>query len=333
MKICSSKLISGLINLSFSSVAFSEILKQDKVIPIFKKGDQKNCNNYRPISRLSNISKIIEKLIHKQLYGFLGINNCLYTHQYGFRNQHLTIHALITIIEKIKHALDYGKITCGVLQDLQKVFDTVDHQILISKLKHYGIRGFPLNWFKSFLTKRRQFVEISNAQSETLFNERGVPLGSVPGPLLFLIYINDLQNTTNCSDIYHFADGKNLLYSSKSLKNINKKINFDLKKIIEWIRANKILLNIGQTKIMLFRTKKIEIKKYMNFKISGQKINILKEAKYLGLKLDQHLTFRQHMDTIQLKLNRANGLLAKIRYHVDSKLLKTIYSAIFEFHL
>ena len=219
------------------------------------------------------------------------------------------------------------------MQDLQKVFDTVDHQILISKLKHYGIRGFPLNWFKRFLTKRRQFVEISNAQSETLFNERGVPLGSVPGPLLFLIYINDLQNTTNCSDIYHFADGKNLLYSSKSLKNINKKINFDLKKIIEWIRANKILLNIGQTKIMLFRTKKIEIKKYMNFKISGQKINILKEAKYLGLKLDQHLTFRQHMDTIQLKLNRANGLLAKIRYHVDSKLLKTIYSAIFEFHL
>ena len=228
------------------------------------------------------------------------------------------------MIEKIRHALDNGKITCGVFLDLQKAFDTVDHQILISKLEHYGIRGIPLNWFKSYLTKRRQFVEINNAQSETLFNKYGVAQDSVLGPL---------HNTTNYSDIYPFADDTNLLHSRKSLKDINKKTHFGLKNIVHWLRANKISLNISKTEIILFRTKNIDIRKHVNFIISGQKINIFKEAKYLGLKLDQHLTFKQHMDTIKLKLNRANSLLAKIRYDVDSKVLKTIYSALFESHL
>ena len=157
----------------------------------------------------------------------LEICNCLYTHQYGFRNQRSTIHVLITIIEIIRLALDNGKITCGVFLDLQKAFDTVDHQILISKLEHYGIHGIPLN----------------NAQSETFFNEYGVPQGSALGPLLFLIYINDLHDATNYSDIHHFADDTNLLYSSKSLKDIHNKINFDLKSLVHWLRVNKISLN------------------------------------------------------------------------------------------
>ena len=131
-KKCLSKPVSNLINLPFSLGTFPKILKQAKVISIFKKGDQQNCNNYRPISLLSNISKIIEKLIHKQLSVFLEINNCLYTHQYGFRNQHSTTHALITITEKVRHALDNDKITCRVFLDLQKAFDTVDHQIIKS---------------------------------------------------------------------------------------------------------------------------------------------------------------------------------------------------------
>ena len=137
----------------------------------------------------------------------------------------------------------------------------MDHQILISKLEHYGIRGIPLNWFKSYLTKRRQFVEINNAQSETLFNKYGVPQGSVLRPLLFLIYINDIHSATNYSDIHHFADDTNLLYSSKSLKDINKKINFDLKNIVHWLRANKISLNTSKTEIILFRTKKNRYRK------------------------------------------------------------------------
>ena len=219
---------------------FKEILKQTKVTPIFKKRDQQNCGNYRFISLLSNITKIIEKLIHKRLYGFIEVNDCLYAHQYGFRNQHSTVHALIAITEKIKYALGNGKITCGIFLDPQKAFDTVDYKILISKLEHYGICRIPLNWFKSYLTKRRQFVEINNAQSETVFSECGVPQGSVLEPLLLLIYINDLHNATNYPDMHQFADDTNLLYSSKSLKDINKKIISIIKTLLTGSEQTKL---------------------------------------------------------------------------------------------
>ena len=139
---------------------------------------------------LSNISKIIEKLVHRQLYEFLEFNNHLYTNQFGFRNLHSTNHALITITEKIRKAIDNGEVTCGAILDLQKAFDTIDHEILLSKLEHYGIRGVPLKWFKTFLTQQHQYVSIKNSISETLTNNHGVPQdSSVLGPLLFLIYI------------------------------------------------------------------------------------------------------------------------------------------------
>ena len=159
---------SKLVNLSFSLGTFPEIIKPTKVISIFTKGDQKYCNNYRPISLLSNIRKIIEKLVHQQLYGFLEINNFICISVY-FRNQHSRNHALTTIIEKMKRALDNGKIAYRVFLGLQKACLDHDYQILIAKLEHYGILEIPLNLFNSYLTKCYQFVEINNVQSEMLF--------------------------------------------------------------------------------------------------------------------------------------------------------------------
>ena len=151
--------MANLINLSFSTGLFSKILKQAKTIPIFKKGDQQDCKNYRPFSLLSSISKIIEKLVHRQLYGFVEFNKYLYTNQFGFRNLHSTNHALTIITEKIKKAIDNGEITC---HDLQKAFDTVDHEIFLSELEDYGIRGVPHKWFETFRTQRHQYVSIKN---------------------------------------------------------------------------------------------------------------------------------------------------------------------------
>ena len=144
--------------------------------------------------------------------------------------------------------------------------------------------------FKTFLTQRHQYVSINNSISETITNNHGVPQGSDLGPLLFLIYINDLHQVTKHAEIHHFEDDTNLLYSSKSFKDINQKINFELKNIVQWLRANKISLNTKEMEKVLFRAHKIIIKKNMDFQISGQKINIMKETKCLGMLMDEHLT-------------------------------------------
>ena len=139
------------------------------------------------------------------------------------------------------------------ISNLQKAFETLDHEILLSKLQHCGICGLPLKWFKTFLTQQHQYVSIKNSLSETLINNHGVPQGSVLGPLLFLMYINDLYQVTKHAEIHRFVDDTNLLYSSKSLKDINQKINFELKNIVHWLRANQISLNTKKMEIVLFR--------------------------------------------------------------------------------
>ena len=200
-----------LINMSFATGVYPDKLKIAKVIPIFKnKGDQLLVSNYRPISLLSNINKIFEKLVYSRLYSFLNLHNCIFELQFGFRAKHSTNHALFSLTEMIREALDNSNFACGIFIDLQKAFDTVDHQILLKKLEHYGIRGLANNWFKSYLLNRQQFVSINGFNSKNQIMKYGVPQGSVLGPLLFLIYINDLHKAIKFSTVHHFADDTNL---------------------------------------------------------------------------------------------------------------------------
>ena len=226
IKLIIAERLSKLINFSFEKAIYFDNLKISKVVPIFKdKGNLLECNNYRPISLLSNINKIIEKLMYKRLYSFLSSHKCIYTHQLGFRKRHSTIHALISLTDEVRHALDQNKIACGIFIDLQKAFDTVDHSILLKKLAHYGIRGLANDWFKSYLSHRHQFVSINGYESNKVRMKHGVPQGSVLGPLLFLIYINDLNSAIKYCRVQHFADDTNLLISNESPKQIQKYIN------------------------------------------------------------------------------------------------------------
>ena len=263
--------LTSIINMSFATGVYPDLLKIAKVMPIFKKGDKLSVSNYRPISLLSNINKIFEKLVYSRLYLFLELHNCIYELQFGFRAKHSTQHALASLTELVRLALDEGSFACGIFVDFQKAFDTVDHSILLKKLEHYGVRGLANDWFCSYLTNRKQYVSINGSDSTLKEMRYGVPQGSVLGPLLFLIYINDLNLAIKHSVTHHFADDTNLLYVSKSLKKIQKFINFDLKFLCNWLKANKISLNASKTEMLIFRDPRRKIDIDLNIRIDRKK--------------------------------------------------------------
>ena len=197
---------------------FPSVLKTAKVVPVFKKDSKLDYSNYRPISLLSNVEKVLEKLMYKRLYTFLNSNNIIYNLQFGFRQQYSTSHALVNITENIGKALDDGYIGCGVFVGLQKAFDTVDQLILLAKLNHYGICGVSNDWFKSYLSDQNQYVCTNGFDSGLAAINYGVSQGSVLGPLLFLLYINDLNHTIKFCKVHHFADDTNLLFMSNYQK-------------------------------------------------------------------------------------------------------------------
>ena len=169
--------------------------------------------------------------MHQRLYDFLDVHNILYINQFGFRKKSSTCHSLIEITEQIKKSIDDGKYGCGIFIDLKKAFDTVNHKILLTKLEHYGIRGPLLKWFESYLTNRKQYVFYNGVTSDTRTVSCGVPQGSVLGPLLFLLYINDLPNISEKLKFFLFADDTNIYYESKNLKDLEKTVNEELKKV------------------------------------------------------------------------------------------------------
>ena len=182
--------LSLIINHSFETGIFPNKMKTGKVTPLHKKDATDNPSNYRPISVLSVFSKIFEKLMYKRLYQFLDTFEVLYPLQFGFREKHSMTHALLCLTESIKHSIDNGKYECGVFLDLQKAFDTVNHDILLQKLEHYDVRGNTLNWFQSYLTGRAQYVTVNGHVSGSLPVLCGVPQGSVLGPpLLYMLMI------------------------------------------------------------------------------------------------------------------------------------------------
>ena len=217
--------------------------------------------------------------------------------------------------------------------DLQKAFDTVDHEILLSKLDYYGIRGISNNWFKSYLSNRKQFVSINGYDSGLAEIKCGVPQGSVLGPLLFLLYINDLNQAIKFCKVHHFADDTNLLYLGRSIKKLNKLVNYDLKNMLYWLNANKISLNVKNTELVIFKSKWKQFDGEIKLKLSRKRLFPTDNVKHLGVKIDGNLSWKSHIDYISVKLSRANALLFKIRNSVNSSILKYIYFAIFESHL
>ena len=329
-----SSILSDIINLSFSTGVFPSQLKEAKVIPVFKnKGSPFDPENYRPISLLSNIDKIFQKLMHSRLSKFLETSRSIYPLQFGFRSNHSTETALLFCTKQISDTLDEGEYGCSIFIDLKKAFDTVDHTILLSKLEFYGVRGIALEWFRSFLTNRSQFVSVSGTHSKSKHMPHGVPQGSVLGPLLFLLYVNDLYLALRFSLAVLFADDTMLFIRDASLKTIAKRANIDLKLLVHWLNANKISLNASKTELLIFKPVRKKTDYTLKIRINGHRLRPSKFVKYLGIYIDEHLTWKHHIDFVCNKLKRANGALSKLRHYIGKETLLSIYFSLFHSHL
>lgn len=313
-----------IINVSFTTGIFPDNLKLAKVIPIFKSGSKYEVNNYRPISLLSVFSKILEKLMHIRVYKYLEIHQVIFESQFGFQQGKSTYHSLIEIVEKIRNSIENKNYGCGIFIDLKKAFDTVNHNILLLKLEHYGIRGNILDWFKSYLTNRSQFVYCNNKNSKIKNISCGVPQGSVLGPLLFLLYINDLPNISSKLKFFLFADDTNIFFESKNLESLQHIVNYELKKLSTWLNVNRLALNISKTNFVIFAAKNKPIKN-VTLLINNKAIAQKDYVKYLGILIDSKLNFNYHITAISKKISRSIGLLYKLRYYVNAKTLMMVY--------
>jgi hypothetical protein len=238
-------------------------------------------------------------------------NELISSKQFGFRAGYSTNHAIISITEHIRRLLDDGEFVCGIFVDLEKAFDTVHHDILCNKLESYGLRGKSNDLIKSYLGGRSQFVSIDGFDSEVRSVTCGVPQGSSLGPLLFLIYINDVRLCLSKTSCGHFADDTFVLYSSKKPKTLETVINNELKEVIKWLRLNKLSLNAAKTELIIFRSNRHPIN-YSNIsiKFNGHKLTPVSRVKYLGMYIDEHLSWDCHV-----------AELAKMLVYIHAKIL------------
>jgi hypothetical protein len=243
------------------------------------------------------------------LDSFVLKNNLLNESQYGFRSKRSTSLALLELTEEITKSVDSKKITIGVYIDLKKAFDTINHDLLLKKMEQYGIRGIANDWVKSYLSNRFQYVQYDDCKSDSLKVLCGVPQGSILGPQLFLLYINDICNVSEIVKFILFADDTNLFYSDNTVDKVESVLNSELKKLCEWFNLNKLSLNVLKTNYMLFGKNKGKhnIAIYMN----NSKIDRVSETKFLGVMIDESLTWKSHITYIGNKIAKSIGILYK----------------------
>ena len=327
-----SEIISLLFNMSLAHGKFPKPFKNAKVIPCHKDDSRLETSNYRPISLLPTMSKIFEKLMYSRLMDFIKKHNILYKNQFGFQSNMSTEYAVNALLNNIFQTLEEKEYGVCILLDFAKAFDTVNHEILTKKLEYYGIRGTALQWLKSYLCNRMQCTEVGDTQSELEYIKCGVPQGSVLGPLLFLLYINDIVESSKIFKFILFADDTSLYYSTKNPLDIQETVNNELANISDWLSANRLSLNVGKSKLLYFTNNSRSELAKIEIKINNQILAEVSDAKYLGVYIDNKLQWETHINNIKLRLSKGIGILAKIRHYVPSQVLRSLYFTFINSH-
>ena len=344
-----------LFNISIRTGKFPSKLKTSRTVPVFKSGDPLSCDNYRPISLLSSISKILEKFVSNQLVNHLEYNKLLYEHQYGFQRGKSTVHNLTHLTNFVSKELNEKKFVVGVFLDLKKAFDVVNHDLLLKKLSHLGLNGIVLEWFTSYLEGRSQCVDINGQLSNEKSIDISVLQGSILGPILFLCFINDIHTVTKLLTLL-FADDTAGMKSGLNLDALIKEVNIEINKLANWFRANKMAVNVSKTKYIIFKPKgvKVNIGPDNGVIFDENEIGMPKDIskitplirihnespdpsnrtyKLLGLYLDEHLSFDYHCDHVRSKIAQSNFIINRAKHFLPKKSLKTLYYALVHPHL
>ena len=315
-----------IINQMIETGVYPEKFKISKITPIYKKNERTNIANYRPISLLPTLSKIFERVIHTQLYTYFDENKLLSEQQYGFREKHSTELAAVKLVDYINHEMDIGNTPEAIFIDLSKAFDTLNFDILIHKLQFYGLSGNSLALMKSYVTGRMQYVLFNKTKSDLAIITTGIPQGSILGPLLFSIYVNDIINSSDKLQYLLYADDTTLYFNREHFTphNANLEINNELSKVMNWLKLNKLSLNVQKTKYMTFHKSQKNVTP-LDLSIDDIPIDSVDEFNYLGIILHERLTWKNHINMVTNKIAKVSGILNRLKHIFPQNVLLSLY--------